>query len=130
MARITTDDVVTAMGTSLDATTILAFIDTASRIVDENLLDATLSDAVLTDIEKWLTCHFIALSRDIAVVQETVGDASVRYAVSTTVGTGLAGTPYGQQVIALDSSGRIRKLFLNKANLMAVRGPGYVSTVG
>jgi hypothetical protein len=79
-----------------------AFITTANAMVDEYLADSDLSAAILTEIEKYLAAHFIAIKQRV-LKSEKYGDAKDDYAVK--VGMGLDATPYGQQVKILDSSG-------------------------
>lgn len=126
MARTTAIEVETAMGTSLNADAIEVFISTASKIVDENLLDAGFDADTLAEIEKWLACHFISSTRERLATQESVGDASITYSSPAPPrNQDLSSTPYGMMALSLDSSGRLARLFMKKASITAVPGPGY-----
>lgn len=88
-----------------------AYIITANVMVDEYLTDAGHSASLLTEIEKWLAAHFIAV-RQGTLRAEKFGDAKDDYAID--VGKGLDATPYGQQVKVLDSSGLLANAGVKK----------------
>lgn len=80
------------------------FIATASLVVDENLLDKALSDAVLRAVCIYLAAHF-ALVKEGQVKAETIGPTATTYNMTT--GLGLKTTVQGQQAIFLDTSGTL-----------------------
>jgi len=79
-----------------------------SIFVDENLLSTSLSAAMLTEIEKWLTAHLITISRERMAAKEEAGGARIEYIGA--FGAGLSSTPYGQTAIALDNTGTLLAL--------------------
>jgi hypothetical protein len=87
------------------------FIATADLIVTEDLANAGLSQARLTQIELYLAAHFVCITEERGgVAAEKLGDASERYNAPATgkdIG-GLATTRYGQQALALDTSGILK----------------------
>jgi hypothetical protein len=106
MARVDADDVkqIIDLDSSITDPEIDAFIQGANLVVTAKLGSVTvLSAALLTEIERWLAAHFLAI-RDPRVKEEKIGETSVRYALGKD-GMGLEATPYGQQVLLLDISG-------------------------
>lgn len=93
----------------LDTTvTTTPFITAANLIVDQHLLGHGLTDALLTEIERWLAAH-LACTRDPRVAKEALdGEFNVTYEGQT--GLGLNRTSYGQQVKVLDPTGRLANL--------------------
>lgn len=106
--RVTADDVGNIIDTDLASTLVNAFIMTANTIVDENLLNCGLSDALLVQIELWLAAHLVAI-RDQREVRIDALQAEVEYHVPK-FGMGLQSTMYGQMALALDKSGRLAAL--------------------
>lgn len=106
--------------TELSDPVVDAFITTANLIVTDVLgSDTTLSTAQLTEIEKWLTAHLLASTREKQEQKEKVGDADVTYQGKT--GMGLDATMYGQQVKILDTTGKMaQKLGKKSATMTAV----------
>ena len=64
MARTNATDVKVVLDTDLSDSIVNAFITDASALVTEVLTGSGLSSTILTSIEKWLTAHMIAMSRD------------------------------------------------------------------
>jgi hypothetical protein len=118
--RTNTTDVKQILDTNLDGSVIKAFIDTANTIVGDTLgSDTTLSATQLKEIEKWLAAHLIAATRQRQGSAEKVGDASITYQGKT--GMGLNSTMYGQQVLMLDSTGKMaQKLGKKSATITAI----------
>lgn len=84
------------------------FIDTAHLIVDEELLNAGHSESRLKLIEMYLAAHLAVISLERGgVVKKTIGEAEETYQSSNQNTTGLVTTRFGQQVITLDTSGRM-----------------------
>lgn len=104
-ARVSADDVKEIIETSLTDSQINAFINTAHHHVQDNLLNKGLSASKLTQIELWLSAHFLAI-RDQRVESEGVaGEWQARYQGKT--GMGFEATTYGQQALMLDTTGTL-----------------------
>jgi hypothetical protein len=102
--RVSADDIKEILDTSLSDSSIEAFIQAANITITKWLsTDSGLSSVQLKEIERWLSCHLIACTREKQVRAEEAGDASVTY--QGTTGMGLDATFYGQQVKVLDTSG-------------------------
>jgi len=107
-ARVTAAQVsVLLIETELTTTQIDIFIPTATNVVDNNLADTTLSDATLAIIELWLAAHFCRISEK-AVGNETAGE--IQEGFQYRLGLRLEVTMYGQQAVALDTTGTLRRL--------------------
>src|SRR5574340_201890 len=109
--RVNDGDVKNILETSIDTT---LFIQTASLVVDEELLNSGLSEERLRQIELWLAAH-LSCTMDPRIKTEKMGDASNTYQIAD--GQGLASTTYGLQVLLLDSSGKLANLYKPKATL-------------
>ncbi len=101
-------------------------IETANSIVDERLVGTLtpalsyLSDATLTQIEKYLAAHFVALV-DTPTSRE--GVSVISESVQQKVDLGLLYTKYGQQAVLLDATGTLRDMTAVKSKApAAVRG--------
>lgn len=94
------------------------FIDTASKLVDrvECCANGKLDDQTLELLERWLACHFYASINPNILQSKSIGGASKSYQVGQ-VGTGIEGTPYGQQALALDTTGCLESITGEKVNL-------------
>ncbi len=113
-ARVTAADVQEILDTTLEASVINAFINTAHTFIEANLGSANLGEAMLTEIEKWLAAHFLSI-RDRRVKSENIaGEYSVTYEIGN-LGEGLMSTTYGQTAVALDTSGTLDSLNLKRA---------------
>lgn len=77
------------------------YIVTANLLI-ENIIKVSISENLLTEIEKWLAAHLISISRERFSVEEKVGDAQIKYAGKYM--EGLKATSYGQMVLVLDTS--------------------------
>jgi len=87
------------------------FIDSAHILVDEELLSAGLSAARLKLIELYLAAHLavVTLERG-GLVKQRIGDAEEIYQVPGFNTIGLVTTRFGQQVVILDTSGKMAAL--------------------
>lgn len=104
--RVTLDEVKEIIETDLNNTSINAFILSANITVTAILgSDTVITTAQLKEIERWLTAHLIASSKERQAHSEKVGDANITYEGKT--GKGLDSTTYGQQVMLLDTTGKI-----------------------
>lgn len=101
-----------------DLTSLWVFIQSASVLVDELLADKGLSDDRLTEIERWLAAHFVAMRNDSSRVTEVqVGESRERYGEYQrgVLAEGLKMTRYGQQAMVLDTTGTLSSLYRLKA---------------
>ena len=107
MARVTASAVKKLIDTdTLDADVTDVFIPMAELITNDVLADKDLSEARLTEIERWLAAHYIAASIDPQTQASSISGA-VGDTFEGVTGTGLAFTRYGTQAIALDTSGTL-----------------------
>lgn len=111
-ARVDADQVSDIISTGLTESQINAMINTAHLVVEQNLATSGLSEDLLTQIELWMAAHFVCM-RDPRKKQVKVDEVSVTY--QGEVGIGLQGTPYGQQAIALDSTGTLATTSMKRA---------------
>lgn len=106
MALVTDSEVKAIIDTALDTTT---FITTAHLIVTEDLDGLGYSDDRLKQIELYLAAHFTALMEENGgLTRRKFGDSDESYALVK--GNGLMMTRYGQQAMALDTSGKLKEL--------------------
>ena len=117
--RTTAADVKIIIDTSLADPDIESIIKTANVLVSAELGSAGLGEDLLTEIERYLTAHLIASTRERMAKKEGAGGASIEYAGA--FGAGLDATPYGQTVKALDTSGRMSSLSGKRASMYAVK---------
>jgi hypothetical protein len=119
MARTTAAEVKQIIDTDLSDTIVDAYIGDANALVT-NVLgdDTTLGDTLKESIEKWLTAHMIASTRERMGQEEEAGSAKIKYVGKT--GLNLSSTAYGQMVLTLDSTGNFASLGGKKASIYAV----------
>jgi len=107
--RTTTDEVRQIMDeTELTDAVITSYITGANLLVTQTVGSTGLPSGLLTEIERWLTAHMIASTRERQAVKEEAGGAKIEYA--GVYGEGLKSTTYGQMVLALDTSGSFAAL--------------------
>jgi hypothetical protein len=111
-ARVTQQEVKTNVGmVTADATDLTLFIDNATMIVDEELVGKGLSDNRLKFIELHLASHFTVLSIEKGgLTRQKLDEAEEGYRQDFTSKPNLSMTRYGQQALALDTSGSLSKL--------------------
>lgn len=127
MARIQATDLEDIFDTDLTAIQLNAFIAGAHVIVNENLVGKGLSEALLTEIEKWLAAHLASI-RDQRVQSENIaGEYSVTYQGKT--GLGLDATLYGQMVKQFDHTGTLATLGQKRASITVLRTPPHNTDV-
>lgn len=81
------------------------FINTAHLLVEEELLDAGMSESRLTEIERYLAAHFVVLAKERGgLIRYVVGESSESYHTIDSDLMGFNTTRFGQQAMALDSS--------------------------
>ncbi len=104
MSLITQDEVKVIIDT--DLTDLTPFIAAAHIIVSEDLKNKGFTNRRLTEIERWLAAHFVAMREDGArLTGKEVGDA--QYTFGGELGEDLKFTRYGQQALVLDTSGTL-----------------------
>ena len=120
MARVTATEVKQIIDTDLVDTIVDAFILGANYTVTEVLgSDTDLADGHKKEIERWLSAHLIAATREQQIQKAGAGGANVTYQGQT--GMGLNATIYGQQVLALDTTGKMSAaLSKQRASLTAI----------
>jgi hypothetical protein len=90
------------------------FLDTAALIIDEQLLNSGLSVTRKDRIHAYLTAHFLVVSEETGGLKsEKLGDSSASYQAPSASFKGLETTRFGQQAIALDTSGTLNRYQLN-----------------
>jgi hypothetical protein len=106
--RVNPEEVKEIIETNVPDTAIEAYIAGADAIVTGLLVGLGMPDALLKEIERWLTAHLIACSRDRQVREEVAGGARISYfSEYSMVGKGLDATLYGQQAKILDTTGTL-----------------------
>jgi hypothetical protein len=103
MARTTDSEVkkIISLNSITDTT---SFITTANLLVTQNLGNSGLSNDMLTEIEKYLTAHLLALHPDERqLIDQKLGDATDK--LGGDFGKGLDFTQFGQTVKMLDTTG-------------------------
>lgn len=118
MARVTATEVKYIISTTISDDAVNVHITAANLIVTAQLADKSLSTEQLKEIERWLAAHFIAV-QDPRKTEEELGEAREvlegRNRSSTL--NGIMGTQYGQQAVALDTSGTLATLGKRRARL-------------
>lgn len=104
---ITVLEVTEICSTSKSNSTVQAHIDTAQLVVNETLAGSGLSEARLDKIVLYLAAHFLSLSEGAEVRRAKMGDADESYVTPAAGSQGFQITRYGQQALALDTSGKL-----------------------
>jgi hypothetical protein len=113
MARITDAEVRELVEVD-DDTDIDWAVQAAEEMVDEHLLSVGISPAIQSRIALFLGAHFVALAYERgSLIRESTGQASASYA--NIFSEGLRATRWGQQALALDSSGTLANASNTKA---------------
>ena len=112
MRPITVEQVRAIMETSLPDSQVEAYIGSANTFVNSTLIGKGLSDALLMELERWITAHMIALTAERTTKKEEAGTAKVEYAGQ--FGKSFEATSYGQMALALDTTGTLRDLMDRK----------------
>lgn len=108
MARTTNTEVKAIMDTDLTDDQIDGYIESATALVDSWFDGVAATETMLKEVERWLTAHLIAISRERQAKEEGAGGAYIRYA--GLFGTGLKTTSYGQTAIEIDVTGTLKKV--------------------
>ena len=118
MAKPTASDVLSLTGLNIDEAVVSSVVDDAAVMAER--CSSAWSDAQETAILKWLAAHLLSSTHDGGVTtSESLGDASQSYKRAQ-MSDGIAGTTYGQQAIALDSSGCLARLGRAKASIEVI----------
>ena len=105
--------------TELSLSQISPYIEAASIMVDDIAAVGSLSDSRLKEIERWLTAHLIAITKERRGIEEEIGgETRVKYA--DVFGPGLQSTDYGQMVAKLDTKGTLAAQGKRKVYIKAV----------
>ena len=120
MGRVTVAEVKAILDdTALSDPVITTFITSANVMVTQALGSSALGASVLKEIERWMTAHMIASSRERMAKSEEAGGAKISY--TGQFYTGLRGTPYGQMVLVLDTTGAMAALGGKAVKLQAIK---------
>lgn len=111
-ARVTEAEVKANVGLiAADTTVLSSFIDTATLIVDEELAAKGFSNNRLKAIELYLASHFAVLTIEKGgLTRQKLGEAEEGYRQDFTSKPNLSMTRFGQQALALDTSGSLSKM--------------------
>ncbi len=116
MARTTAAAVKEIFETDLSEVQVLPFVTSANVFVNELL--GTGTSNILTEIEKWVACHMLAISRERQAKSEEASKAKVTY--TGEYGVNLNSTSYGQMAISLDTSGVLANAGMRVVSIYAV----------
>lgn len=119
MGRVTASEVKSIIETTLTDGEVDAYISSANVMVTQNLGSSTvLSSDELKEIERWLTAHMIAITRERVIKKAAAGPASVEYA--GVFGKDLDSTQYGQTVKLLDRTGTLAGLGMKRLSIISL----------
>ncbi len=123
MNRVTELEVMDILpdNTKLTEVTLIPFVISANVLITD-LLAGFLTDGTLKEIERWLAAHMATVSKDRLILEAGAGGATVKYAGH--FGAELMSTQYGQMVLMLDTSNRLRNLKDGKRNAWTYAVPG------
>lgn len=112
MLRVSPQELKTYLGQSPnDDTDVTIFLDMASSLVDEELVGKGLSDNRLKYIELNLAAHYGILTIERGgLTRQKVGESEEGYRQDFTSKPNLSMTRFGQQALALDTSGVLSKM--------------------
>lgn len=116
--RVNPTEVKEIITTRLTDARVSTFITASNLVIDNNLLNEGMSDALLTELERWLSAHFIC-AEDARADTEKIGPVEVKYQ-SSNRGFNLDSTSFGQRVKLLDTSGILASAGKTKAYIEAV----------
>jgi len=116
MARVSSSEVQEIVSNP-NSVTLTAFITAANILVTKVLGDSGLDADHLKEIERWLAAHFFCV-RDPRAAAKGVSNSSVTFQGKTDLG--LKHTSYGQQVLILDTTGKLAELGKQRAQFAVV----------
>lgn len=105
--------------TALEDDELRKLMTQANVIVTRQLGSEGLTNGVLTDIETWMTAHFIALGKERQLEEEHVGDIELHYKKNPD--GFFQQTTFGQMVLFLDSSGALSRSAKAKVKIKAIQ---------
>jgi hypothetical protein len=120
--RTTEQGVLDIMDNDLTTAQVTPYLTSSNIFVTETLLSVGLSDEILAEIEKWLTAHMIALTKDRISKEEGAGGAYIKWAGIWE--KGFNATPYGQMAMNLDSSNTLATIVKQKSSAWTKAVPG------
>lgn len=117
--RVTATEVKAIMdGVTLADSVIDSYITGANELVTHNLGSSSLPVGILKEIERWLSAHLVAITRERQAKKEGAGGASIEYTGEW--GSGLRSTSFGQMAMALDTTGTLAGLEGKSAGIYAI----------
>ena len=93
------------------------YINVANTIVTANVT-CGLTDAVLEEIERWITAHLIASTQERQTKSERLAEAEVVF--TGEYGPGLQATTYGQTAMMLDTCGGLASMGKKAIKMTAI----------
>ena len=107
--------------TTIDSTYITNVLTTVDRILSKvyEYYTGVIGNNLLTEIQKYYAAHIIASTTSRMGAEEQVGEARIKYIGKWDVG--FNATPYGQILLALDTSGLIAKSALKTTSIYAIK---------
>ena len=118
MANRVTEAEVKALldNTTLTDPQVLAYIGSANTLI--NTAFGTGATPILSELEKWVACHMIAITRERQAKKEEAGGAKIEY--TGVYEEGFRSTSYGQMAISLDQSGVLAALSGKTVKIYAI----------
>lgn len=117
MAYTTAAEVKEILTTSLSDAAVEAYIAVATDMIAD-LTTTNLDTTRLELIERWLTAHLIAVTKERQTQEEEVGEARAKY--TGKFGMNLQSTTYGQTASMLDTTGALAELGKKKIMIRAI----------
>lgn len=115
--RVTAADVKAILdNTTVSDVDILVYATSANTLVNTAL--GTGTDLILTEVERYLTAHLIACTRERQALKEEAGGAKIHY--TGVYFEGLHSTSYGQMCMTLDFTGKLASLMGKSAKIYAI----------
>lgn len=112
MARTDADKVRWILETDLETVDIDAYIEGATALIDREFENKGVSETLLENIERWLTAHMIAATRERQAIEQKAGPAEQKF--TDVYHRGLDSTSYGQMAMALDPTGTLFDLSMQR----------------
>lgn len=118
-ARVDPDGVKQIIDTDLTDPRIQVFINGANAVVTKNLGNSSLGEDLLTEIERWLSAHFISCFEDNRqAIKQKAGP--VEQIFSDIFGMGLDSSTYGQTAKSMDPTGKLSDLGMKTVKILAI----------
>lgn len=114
--RVTPEEVKAIIDTTLTDTIVYSYILGANALVNTAL--GTGATAILKEIERWLTAHLIASTKERQAKKEEAGGAKIEY--TGNYGAGLHSTSYGQMCMTMDTTGALASLMGKAVKIFAI----------